>query len=52
MREAVAAGFDDINIDIMYALPGQDVAGALADIDAAAALQPTQLMLQVDQLLW
>jgi oxygen-independent coproporphyrinogen-3 oxidase len=43
VREAVAAGFDDINIDIMYALPGQDVAGALADIDAAAALQPTHL---------
>ena len=42
-REAAAAGFDDINIDIMYALPGQDVAGALADIDAAARLQPTHL---------
>ena len=43
VREAAAAGFDDINIDIMYALPGQDVAGALADIDAAASLQPTHL---------
>ena len=43
VREAAAAGFDDINIDIMYALPGQDVAGALSDIDAAAALQPTHL---------
>ena len=43
VREAVAAGFDDINIDIMYALPGQDVAGALADIEAAASLQPTHL---------
>jgi oxygen-independent coproporphyrinogen-3 oxidase len=41
--EAAAAGFDDINIDIMYALPGQDVTGALADIDAAASLQPTHL---------
>ena len=41
--EAATAGFDDINIDIMYALPGQDVADALADIDAAAALRPTHL---------
>ena len=30
VREAVAAGFEDVNIDLMYALPGQDVAGALA----------------------
>ena len=42
-REAATAGFDDVNIDLMYALPGQDVAGALADIDAAAALRPTHL---------
>lgn len=42
-REAAAAGFDNINIDVMYALPGQDVAGALADIEAAVALQPTHL---------
>ncbi len=43
MREATAAGFDDVNIDLMYALPGQDVAGALADIEAAASLRPTHL---------
>ena len=43
VKEAAAAGFDDINIDIMYALPGQDVAGALSDIDAAASLGPTHL---------
>ena len=43
VKEAVGAGFDDINIDIMYALPGQDVAGALSDIDAAALLEPTHL---------
>jgi len=41
--EAAGAGFDDINIDIMYALPGQDVAAALSDIDAAASLAPTHL---------
>ena len=43
VREAAGAGFDDINIDLMYALPGQDVAGALADIDAAASLGPSHL---------
>ena len=43
VREAMAAGFDDVNIDLMYALPGQDVAGALADIEAAAELRPTHL---------
>ena len=43
VRQAVEAGFDDVNIDIMYALPGQDVAGALADIEAAASLGPTHL---------
>ena len=43
VTEAMHAGFDNVNIDIMYALPGQDVAGALSDIDAAAALEPTHL---------
>ena len=43
VREAADAGFDNVNIDLMYALPGQDIAGALADIDAAASLQPTHL---------
>ncbi len=42
-REAADAGFRDINIDLMYALPGQGVAGALSDIDAAASLQPTHI---------
>jgi putative oxygen-independent coproporphyrinogen III oxidase len=43
VREAGDAGFGDVNIDLMYALPGQDVAGALSDIDAAASLQPTHI---------
>jgi putative oxygen-independent coproporphyrinogen III oxidase len=43
VRQAAEAGFDDVNIDIMYALPGQDVGGALADIEAAASLGPTHL---------
>lgn len=29
--------FDNFNLDLMYALPGQDVAGALADVETAIA---------------
>lgn len=43
VREAADAGFDNVNIDLMYALPGQDIAAALSDIDAAAALQPEHI---------
>ncbi len=43
VREAADAGFDNVNIDLMYALPGQDVAAALSDIDAAASLRPAHL---------
>ena len=35
--------FDNFNIDLMYALPGQDLAGALADIEAALVFSPTHL---------
>ena len=42
-HEAARAGFDNVNIDLMYALPGQDVDAALSDIAAAAALRPTHL---------
>ena len=41
--EARDAGYDNINIDLMYALPQQDLAGALADVERALALQPTHL---------
>jgi putative oxygen-independent coproporphyrinogen III oxidase len=41
--ELHAAGLSNFNIDLMYALPGQDVAGALHDIDEALALTPTHL---------
>jgi len=34
---AQAAGLASINIDLMYGLPGQSVAGALADVDQALA---------------
>jgi oxygen-independent coproporphyrinogen-3 oxidase len=41
--EAQDAGFTRINLDLMYALPGQDLAGALADIDRAVALAPSHV---------
>lgn len=37
------AGFDNINIDLMYALPGQDLAGAAHDLERAFALQPAHV---------
>ena len=37
---ARAAGFDNINLDLMYALPRQDLGGALGDLDRAIALAP------------
>ena len=41
--ELRAAGLDNFNLDLMYGLPGQDQAGALADVDAALALAPAQV---------
>ena len=41
--EARDAGFDNFNIDLMYALPGQDLAGAARDIEQAIALAPTHI---------
>jgi oxygen-independent coproporphyrinogen-3 oxidase len=40
---ARAAGFDNINLDLMYALPGQSLAGALDDVEQAIALGPEHL---------
>lgn len=40
---AHAAGFDNFNLDLMYALPGQDLAGACADAARAIALAPTHI---------
>jgi putative oxygen-independent coproporphyrinogen III oxidase len=37
------AGFDNINLDLMYALPGQTQAMALYDVERALALQPAHL---------
>jgi oxygen-independent coproporphyrinogen-3 oxidase len=43
VREATAAGFDNINIDLMYALPRQTIGMAQADIEAALQLEPTHI---------
>jgi putative oxygen-independent coproporphyrinogen III oxidase len=42
-EELHAAGLGNFNLDLMYALPGQDVAAALADVEAAIELAPTHL---------
>ncbi len=41
--EIALANFDHVNLDLMYALPGQDLAGALADIEAAIGFGPQHL---------
>ncbi|MDE2220511.1 MAG: radical SAM family heme chaperone HemW [Gammaproteobacteria bacterium] len=41
--ELRAAGIANFNLDLMYALPGQDVAGALADLRTAIELRPAHL---------
>jgi oxygen-independent coproporphyrinogen-3 oxidase len=41
--ELHAAGLANFNLDLMYALPGQDVAGAQADVAQALALAPAHL---------
>lgn len=37
------AGFENINIDLMYALPGQTLQKAAHDVEQAIALQPTHI---------
>lgn len=41
--KASAAGFDNINLDIMYGLPGQAAAAAMSDLRDAIALGPAHL---------
>ena len=41
--QARAAGFDNINLDLMFALPGQRLDGALADLRRALELGPEHL---------
>ena len=42
-EELHAAGLTNFNLDLMYALPGQDVAAALRDVEQALALAPAHL---------
>jgi putative oxygen-independent coproporphyrinogen III oxidase len=42
-RELHDAGLQNFNLDLMYALPGQDVAGALRDVGQALELRPAHL---------
>ena len=43
VKGAQDAGFDNINLDLMYALPQQTLAMALHDVEQALALQPQHL---------
>jgi putative oxygen-independent coproporphyrinogen III oxidase len=40
---ARSAGFDNLNLDLMYGLPGDDIGGALGDLERAIELAPTHL---------
>jgi putative oxygen-independent coproporphyrinogen III oxidase len=42
-RAARQAGFDNINLDLMFGLPGQDIAQAVRDLHTATALAPEHL---------
>ena len=42
-EELHAAGLTNFNLDLMYALPGQDVPGAIEDVEQALALAPAHL---------
>ena len=41
--DARDAGFDNINIDLMFALPGQDLQSGMRDVDQAIALEPQHI---------
>ena len=43
IRTAQNSGYDNINLDLMYALPGQSLDGALDDIERAIALSPAHI---------
>ena len=43
VKLAQDAGLDNLNLDLMYALPGQDLAMALRDVECAIALAPVHL---------
>jgi putative oxygen-independent coproporphyrinogen III oxidase len=41
--ELHAAGLDNFNLDLMYALPGQDLAAAIRDVEEALAQEPAHI---------
>ena len=43
VRDLEAAGLDNFNLDLMYALPGQGIEEALADLRQAVSLGPAHL---------
>lgn len=43
VESAAAAGFERVNLDLMFGLPGQTVAAALADLERAIELAPSHL---------
>ena len=43
IEAAYTAGFENINLDLMYALPGQTLAAAIADVQQAIDFQTTHL---------
>jgi oxygen-independent coproporphyrinogen-3 oxidase len=43
VQDARAAGFDDLNLDLMFGLPGQDLAALERDVHAILALEPTHV---------
>ncbi|KPK11710.1 MAG: coproporphyrinogen III oxidase, partial [Acidithiobacillales bacterium SG8_45] len=45
IEEARNAGFDNLNIDLMFGLPGQALEQALADIDRAITFEPEHISL-------
>ncbi|HSG96607.1 MAG TPA: coproporphyrinogen-III oxidase family protein [Woeseiaceae bacterium] len=45
VSKAATAGFDTVNVDLMFALPGQTSDEALADLDTALALGADQVTL-------
>ena len=45
LREARAAGFDNVSLDLMMWLPGQSVSAWLESVDEAASLRPEHLSL-------
>ncbi|MGH8163551.1 MAG: radical SAM family heme chaperone HemW [Rhodanobacteraceae bacterium] len=43
IKQAQDAGYDNINLDLMYALPRQTIEQSLADIERAIALSPAHI---------